>query len=173
MIRRRSNLVEISGIFAGNKAILDARPGKLLFRYPSWKYPGQYANDEANKTQIDPSLAQATNAELQSKVQTLCAEIRVLGRNWDDGYRANLTSATRGADNEHLYRSLEQQFNKDYGLSARSLNAILERRLDSPEAILNSDDNKIPTLLSSGVAAGPNPFNDVCDYLDALTKRLR
>jgi hypothetical protein len=172
MIRRRSNVIEISGIFAGKKTLFDARPERLLFRYPSWKYPGQYANDEDNKNQIDSSLAQATNAELQSRVQAVCAEIRVLGKSWHDGYRANLSSATRMADNEHLYRALEQQFNKNYGSSARSLNTALEQRLDSPQAVLNWDENRIPTLLSSGVAAGPNPFNEVCDYLEASAKRL-
>jgi pimeloyl-ACP methyl ester carboxylesterase len=190
MIRRRSNVIEISGIFAGKNAILDARPDKLLFRYPSWKYPGEYANGEETKNQIDPSLFQATRAELQASVRNICVGIRGLGKRWNDGYMANKLQAIeaeksaqsdternqawkkRQENNELLYRSLERQFDKDYRQSALSLDTVLERRLDTSRSELNVDASKQPLLLATGSAAGPNPFNEVCDYLETSVQRL-
>jgi hypothetical protein len=44
MIRERSNIIRIAGLFIGSRGSrIDARPAKALFKYPSWKYPGQYA----------------------------------------------------------------------------------------------------------------------------------
>lgn len=47
MITRRVGVIEINGIFGSPKgSILDAFPPwlkKAIFKYPSWRYPGVYA----------------------------------------------------------------------------------------------------------------------------------
>jgi hypothetical protein len=190
MIRKRSNLIQVAGLFSlPNGPVFDARPNKALFKYPAWKYPGQYADDAEVK--IDPSLARMTPAELQSRLRDLCSGVRTLGKRWGDGYEENNLRAIeairsaksdadrkqfqtkRVADNEQLYRSLERQFNNDYSVRARSLNTELVRRVNTPQEALEADNSKVPSLLLSGVATGPNPFNDVCSYLEGLSRYIQ
>jgi len=45
MIRKRANVIQIAGLFATSGAVFDASPTKTLFKYPAWKYPGQYADE--------------------------------------------------------------------------------------------------------------------------------
>jgi hypothetical protein len=186
MIRKRANLIQINGLFVSSKgSVLDMRPLKALFRYPSWKHQGEYAEENPTDSTM---LSGLTNAELLSQTEALCRNIRSLGSEWDQGYFKNNADALgsinaakskeqkehysrqRMADNEHLYLELKARYNKEYGQRARELEAVLVQRINSPADVFNPAS--VPSLLKSGIAAGPNPFNEVADYLESLARRL-
>ena len=187
MIRKRANLIQLSGLFVSSKGtVFDVRPAKPLFKYPSWRHLGEYA-EEAKEESTQP-LSELPTSELRSRAAALCNRIRALGNEWDDGYYRN-NEKTRLAiskarnkeeeqklgqkrmeDNQHLYHDLEARYNRDFGPDARLLKTELSKRVNSPTEVFNPVP--VPPLLKSGVAAGPNPFNDVADYLEGLARRL-
>jgi hypothetical protein len=167
-------------------------PTKTLFKYPSWEFKGQYAPEEPMSPLMESAakrISQMTDAELRSNVQRLCSKIRILGKEWDKAYVHNGKAAIeamdsakseeekrafpekRVAENEHEYRVLEAKFDRDYRNEANLLAAELSRRVETPADALKSEP-MIPSPLEAGVAAGPNPWNDVCGYLEALARRL-
>ena len=159
MIRKRANLIQISGLFISSKgSVFDARPPKALFKYPAWKYPGEYAEqspgespDESPGNPYSPNaLSQLTSAELRAQTQTLCTQIRALSKEWNEGYFENNKKALqamnaaksqevrkfyanqRMAGNEQLFRSLEARFNREYRRNAKSLIVKLSLRVNRP-----------------------------------------
>lgn len=193
MIRKRANLIQVAGLFAAKGAIFDARPIKALFKYPAWKFPGIYSDDVAAKFPSQGPYAPTTLVRLDTRglistTQALSEKLRAIGKEWDDGYFHNNAAAIqhmnaaatqeeknrytsqRVRDNDDLLDSLKQRFDREYLESSQSLRAELTRRTERPEEVLKPLD--VPPLLRGDVAAGPNPFNDVADYLDRLASRL-
>lgn len=193
MIRRRANVIQIAGLFVGKGGTMfDARPAKTLFKYPSWEFRGQYAPREPISQQDQMAAkrySRMTDAELRSNVQQLCSKIRNLGAEWNEAYFRNnkraiaaINSAKseeekeaygtkRMTENEHEYKLLEARFDREYRNEGNLLAAELLRRVETPAEALNSE-HTTPPLLQAGVAAGANPWDEVCNYLETLARRL-
>ena len=63
MIRRRANVIQICGLFVSSKgAKLDVRPSKTIFKYPAWKFQGEYAEakEQPSQTPASGNLKQRT-----------------------------------------------------------------------------------------------------------------
>jgi len=140
-------------------------------------------------------------AELKMQTDALCAKIRILSKEWRDGWAKNNVDATRDmgsatsreqkeaielqreANEEHLMNHVASEFRNKYLLDCQSLRMELLRRVGfvTYEAINKATgpgftEPPLPTtpllLGISGSTAGPDPFNDVVDYLENLANRL-
>jgi len=145
------------------------------------------------------SLSQMSVTELRNRTEIFCAGIKVLAQQWEEGYKADnakaaecqhnaksdedhkICEANRQADNEKLYGSLESEFRNKYLRDASTLRLELWNRasriiIDSKggvgPGISQPQLPKIPVLLETGKGYGPNPWQEVVDYLEQLASRM-
>jgi len=146
-------------------------------------------------------LSRMPRPELKLQTDALCAKIRILSKEWTDGWSKNNANSDRemksaisreekeaiavqrSANNEHLINYVASEFRNKYLRDCLSLRLELLRRV----GFVTYEGNNKPTgpgftepplpmtpllLGVSSSTTGADPFKDVADYLEDLANRL-
>jgi len=185
MIRKRSNLIQINGLFVSKSgAVVDVRAEKALFKYPGWKYPGVYADPEPAPQYED--LSGLSAEELRTRTLEYVGKLQGLYAAYDKDFWAihadlgpAMQRATSQAERDNVNRihmarhaAQDREYEAKFKLllsEGRSLEAELIRRLSDKPGFMAPEE---PFQLKTGTLAGPDSLTMLAQYFKGLADEL-